>query len=73
MARLISRRSPRASALPRAKARRVRSSSASVEGKLGADGVFRSNDVIIKHDNSYQPPSDGTHPGGAMPSLAEGS
>lgn len=32
-----------------------------VEGKLGGDGVFRSDKVMVKHDNQYQAP-DGADP-----------
>ncbi|WP_199506115.1 cytochrome c maturation protein CcmE [Geodermatophilus sp. TF02-6] len=31
-----------------------------VEGVLGADGVFRSDVLLVKHDNEYRPPEDGT-------------
>ncbi len=30
-----------------------------VEGVLGADGVFRSDLLLVKHDNQYRPPADG--------------
>lgn len=33
-----------------------------VEGKLGADGVFHSDKVMVKHDNTYKPPAEGEHP-----------
>ncbi len=33
-----------------------------IEGKLGPDGVFRSNQVIIKHDNGYKAPEEGETP-----------
>lgn len=33
-----------------------------VEGRLGGDGVFASSTVMVKHDNSYQPPKDGEMP-----------
>lgn len=33
-----------------------------VEGRLSADGVFRSDKVMVKHDNEYQPPKEGEHP-----------
>lgn len=31
-----------------------------VEGVLGADGVFRSDLLLVKHGNQYRPPADGT-------------
>ena len=31
-----------------------------VEGVLGADGVFRSDVLLVKHDNEYRAPADGT-------------
>jgi cytochrome c-type biogenesis protein CcmE len=31
-----------------------------VEGVLGRDGVFRSDVLLVKHSNSYEPPSSGT-------------
>jgi cytochrome c-type biogenesis protein CcmE len=31
-----------------------------VEGALGADGVFRSDVLLVKHSNSYEPPASGT-------------
>lgn len=31
-----------------------------VEGVLGEDGVFRSDVLMVKHDNEYRPPEDGT-------------
>jgi cytochrome c-type biogenesis protein CcmE len=31
-----------------------------VEGVLGADGVFRSDLLLVKHSNSYEPPAAGT-------------
>lgn len=33
-----------------------------VEGKLHADGVFRSQTVMVKHDNEYAPPAEGEMP-----------
>ena len=30
-----------------------------VEGKMGADGVFRSEVLLVKHDNEYQKPAEG--------------
>lgn len=44
-----------------------------VEGKLGADGVFRSNTVIVKHNNEYRPPEEGEMPADIYETLAEGS
>ena len=34
-------------------------SGAVVEGVYQADGIFAAQDVIVKHDNTYQPPSPG--------------
>lgn len=31
-----------------------------VEGVLGADGVFRSDLLLVKHSNEYGPPTEGT-------------
>ncbi|SEK68815.1 cytochrome c-type biogenesis protein CcmE [Blastococcus sp. DSM 46786] len=31
-----------------------------VEGRLGEDGVFRSDVLLVKHDNEYRAPVDGT-------------
>lgn len=33
-----------------------------VEGKLGDDGVFRTNTVMVKHNNEYRPPEAGERP-----------
>ncbi|MCB9662757.1 MAG: cytochrome c maturation protein CcmE [Alphaproteobacteria bacterium] len=33
-----------------------------VEGRLHADGVFRSQTVMVKHDNAYAPPAEGEMP-----------
>jgi len=33
-----------------------------VEGELGADGVFRANQVIVKHDENYVAPTQGALP-----------
>lgn len=41
-----------------------------VEGELGPDGIFRSHEVLVKHNNEYQPPADGTHPGDMSQTLA---
>lgn len=38
-------------------------SGAVVEGVYQADGIFAAQDVVVKHDNTYQPPS----PGAAVP------
>lgn len=37
-----------------------------VEGYLGADGVFHSDTVLVKHDNRYQPPAPGKIPRSAQ-------
>ena len=34
-----------------------------VEGKLGADDVFHTDRVMVKHSNEYQAPEDGEKPG----------
>jgi cytochrome c-type biogenesis protein CcmE len=44
-----------------------------VEGKLGADGVFHSREVLVKHNNEYRPPKDGEHPEEIYKTLAEGT
>jgi len=31
-----------------------------VEGVLGADGVFRSDVLLVKHSNAYEPPASGS-------------
>jgi cytochrome c-type biogenesis protein CcmE len=31
-----------------------------VEGELGRDGVFRSDVLLVKHSNEYEPPAGGT-------------
>jgi cytochrome c-type biogenesis protein CcmE len=31
-----------------------------VEGVLGADGVFRSDVLLVKHSNQYEPPAGGS-------------
>jgi len=33
-----------------------------VEGKLGDDGVFRTNTVMVKHNNEYKAPEKGERP-----------
>ena len=33
-----------------------------VEGSLGADGVFTSKRILVKHDNEYRAPTDGALP-----------
>lgn len=40
-----------------------------VEGSYGADGVFQSDNVMVKHSNEYAPPEDGTHPKEAYETL----
>ncbi|MBA2321996.1 MAG: cytochrome c maturation protein CcmE [Deltaproteobacteria bacterium] len=37
-----------------------------VEGKLGGDGVFRSDKVMVKHNNEYQAPENGEKPNAMM-------
>jgi cytochrome c-type biogenesis protein CcmE len=36
-----------------------------VEGKLGSDGTFHSDKIMVKHDNQYQAPGEG----GQMPDM----
>ena len=33
-----------------------------VEGTLGEDGVFTSRRLMVKHDNEYRAPTDGSVP-----------
>lgn len=33
-----------------------------VEGRLGSDGVFESNNLMVKHSNEYRPPAEGHRP-----------
>ncbi len=33
-----------------------------VEGVYSGDGVFKSNKVMVKHNNEYRPPAEGKHP-----------
>ena len=33
-----------------------------VEGQLGADGVFHSDKVMVKHDNEYKAAGEGERP-----------
>lgn len=40
-----------------------------VEGRFGSDGVFESNNVMVKHSNEYAPPEE--HPEEAFESLME--
>lgn len=40
-----------------------------VEGRYSPDGVFQSDNVMVKHSNEYSPPKDGTHPEEAYRSL----
>jgi cytochrome c-type biogenesis protein CcmE len=37
-----------------------------VEGKLGPDGVFHSDKVMVKHNNEYQAPEHGEKPQASM-------
>jgi cytochrome c-type biogenesis protein CcmE len=37
-------------------------SGAVVEGRLGADGVFEADQVIVKHDENYEAPAPGEQP-----------
>jgi cytochrome c-type biogenesis protein CcmE len=43
-----------------------------VEGRLGADGVFESDNVMVKHSNEYSPPHDDKTPAKMYESLIEG-
>ena len=40
-----------------------------VEGKLNRQGVFESNNVMVKHSNEYKPPHDGERPAETYKSL----
>jgi len=33
-----------------------------VEGKLSDDGIFYSDEVLVRHSNEYQPPEEGERP-----------
>jgi cytochrome c-type biogenesis protein CcmE len=33
-----------------------------VEGSLGADGVFKTEHVMVKHSNEYKAPDEGERP-----------
>jgi cytochrome c-type biogenesis protein CcmE len=43
-----------------------------VEGKLGHDGVFQSDKVMVKHSNEYEAPEDGAPPSDMYKTLANG-
>lgn len=43
-----------------------------VEGRLGADGVFQSDNVMVKHSNEYKPPHEDKTPAKMFESLVEG-
>ncbi len=40
-----------------------------VEGRYDREGLFRSDNVMVKHSNEYSPPDDGSHPEEAYRSL----
>ncbi len=42
-----------------------------VEGKLTPDGVFRSHEVMVKHNNEYRPPEAGERPEDMYKSLVQ--
>lgn len=47
-----------------------------VEGQIGADGVFQSDRVMVKHSNEYRAPGDGESPEelySKLPKTVEGS
>ena len=47
-----------------------------VEGRLGADGVFHSDTVMVSHDNEYKPPHEGENPADIyknLPKTIEGT
>lgn len=47
-----------------------------VEGRLGADGVFHSDTVMVSHDNEYKPPHAGESPADIyknLPTTLEGT
>ena len=41
-----------------------------VEGKLDPDGVFRTSNVMVKHNNEYRPPAEGERPEDMYKTLA---
>lgn len=43
-----------------------------VEGRLGSDGVFESDNVMVKHSNEYKPPHEDKSPAKMFESLVEG-
>lgn len=42
-----------------------------VEGRLGSDGVFQSDNVMVKHSNEYKPPHEDKTPAKMFESLVE--
>jgi cytochrome c-type biogenesis protein CcmE len=42
-----------------------------VEGKLGADGLFHTDSVMVKHNNEYRPPEEGERPEDMYKTLAQ--
>lgn len=44
-----------------------------IEGQLGSDDIFRSYDVMVKHDNEYRPPEEGERPSDLYGTLLEES
>jgi cytochrome c-type biogenesis protein CcmE len=47
-----------------------------VEGRLGADGVFHSDTVMVSHDNEYKAPHEGENPADIyknLPTTLEGT
>jgi len=44
-----------------------------VEGTYAADGVFRSDVLMVKHDNTYQPPSEVARRSAERGPIPEGS
>jgi cytochrome c-type biogenesis protein CcmE len=47
-----------------------------VEGRLGADGVFHSDTVMVSHDAEYKPPGEGESPADLyknIPTTLEGT
>ncbi|MCB9684844.1 MAG: cytochrome c maturation protein CcmE [Alphaproteobacteria bacterium] len=42
-----------------------------VEGRLGADGVFHSDKVMVSHGSEYQPPGEGESPADVYKNLPQ--
>lgn len=44
-----------------------------VEGQFGADGVFQSDNLMVKHSNEYRPPGKGQSPDETFKTLMQKS